>query len=88
MPDKAHRAIIDLTKHSSIGSIGVGVSHVIDDSDRERLGRSSCCGSLEREDIGFGGAIAGGDLVVVGLCAGEILNLHIVEVLAALRDGQ
>lgn len=88
MPDKTHGFIVDLTKHGSIGSIGVGVSHVIDDGDRKRLGRSSCCSSLEGEDIRFRGAIAGGDLVVVCLCTGEVLDLHIVEVLTALRDGQ
>lgn len=88
MPDKAHGSIVDLTKHGSIGSIGVGVSHVIDDGDGKRLGRSSCCSSLEGEDIGFGGAIACGDLVVVRLCTGEVLDLYIVEELTALRDGQ
>lgn len=88
MPDKAHGSIVDLTKQCTICPVGIGVSHVIDDSDRERLGRASFGGRLEREDIRFGGAIAGGDLVIVRLGAVEVLNLYIVKVLTALRDGQ
>lgn len=85
MPDKAQGAIVDLPKQGGVGSISIGVTHVIDDGDGEWLFGASHRSGLEGEDIGLGGAVAGGDLIVVGLGASEVLDLHIVEVLTALR---
>lgn len=88
VPDKAHGSIVDLTKHGRIGSVGVGVAHIVDDGDGKRLRIASFRGRREGENIGLGGAVAGGDLVVVCLGAGEVLDLHIVEELAALCGGE
>lgn len=88
MPDKAHRSIVNLTKHGRVGAAGVSIPHVIDDSDRERLGVTGFRSGLEGQDVRLRGAIAGSDLVVVRLGAGKVFDLHVVEVLAALRGGE
>lgn len=69
-----------------VGTLGVGVAHIVQDSNAELGGVTSLAGSGETQDLGLGGAIGGRDLVVVGLARLEVGEGDFVEVLAALGD--
>lgn len=69
-----------------VGTLGIGVAHIVQDGNGE-LGRiTSLAGGGEAQDLGLGCAIGGRDLVIVGLTRLEVGQGDFVEVLAALSD--
>lgn len=68
------------------GTLSVGVTHVVEDRNGEWLLVTSLAGSGEAQDIGGGGAIGGGDLIVVGGIFLQSRDLDFVEELRALGD--
>lgn len=87
MPRKADLALLSSLEEVLVRAGGVGVTHVVQHSNREFGLVSSLASRLEATDTGCGGAIGGLDLVVVRSAGAEVLQLDIVKELAALRDG-
>lgn len=67
-------------------AMSIGVSHIIQNSDAERARVTGRTASLEAEDLRLGGAIDGGNLVVVGGVGLQTVNANLVEELTALGD--
>lgn len=65
MPGK-RSALLDGFDHLLPSTSSIGVSQIVQDSDRKFLGFSGGLGGIETQDIGRSGTIRFGDLVVVG----------------------
>lgn len=86
MPGKGNsliNSLVELLERSA----GIGVPHVIENSDSEGVFVTGVAGSLEAQHIGRRGAVGSRDLVVVGRVWLEVPNLNFVVELAALSDG-
>lgn len=87
VPREAHGPLGDGLDELGVGAVGVGVAHVVEHGDGEGGGAAGGGGGGEGEHGGGGGAVGRGDLVAVGGAGLEVLELHVVEELAALGGG-
>ena len=82
MPSERN-ASVDSLDELGVSSLGVGVTHVVQDGDTERSGITGGSSGLESESLGWGGTVTSGDCVVVGCPGLESSDLDIVEELGA-----
>lgn len=80
MPCKSH-AVVYSAHELLVRAVRVGVTHIVEHSDAERLLVASRASSLEAHDFGLSRAVGSWDLIEVGRVWTETLELDIVEVL-------
>ena len=86
MPGKGKVVVVDGLVQVFIRAGCVGVAHVVDYGNGDLTVHASSATGGEAQDVRGGGAVGGGDLVVVRGVRLEAGNLDLMEVLAALGD--
>lgn len=85
MPGK-RSALLDGFDQLLRSTSSIGVSQIVQNSNRKFLGFSGGLSGIETQDIGRSGTIRFGDLVVVGGSTAQTLYLDLVEEFTTLSD--
>ena len=88
VPRKGNIVVVDSLVQVLVRSSRVGVAHVVDHGNIDLAVHASGAPGGEAQDVRGGGAIRGGDLVVIRGAGLEAADLDFVEVLAALGDSR